>query len=252
MKVEVLSSGSKGNTTYIETKETKLLIDLGNTCKYVKEKLANLNVDPSSLDAILITHTHDDHIKGLKVFQKKYNIKVYIAPKMQPQLNYINNYEIVTEDTIKIKDVEINIIRTSHDAEDSRGYIINSNEKSIVYITDTGYINNKYFDLLRNRDIYIIESNHDIEMLNNGPYPFQLRQRILGDKGHLSNYDSSKYLSEFIGNKTKCIMLAHLSEENNTQELAYSTLIERLNSNNQKVDKIIIATQNQETELIEI
>lgn len=252
MKVVVLSSGSKGNTTYIETEQTKLLIDLGNTCKYVKEKLERINVDPSSIDAILITHTHDDHIKGLKVFEKKYNIKVYMAPKMQPQLDYIENYEIVTENIIKIKDIEINVIRTSHDAEDPRGYVINNKGKSIVYITDTGYINNKYFDLLRNRDIYIMESNHDIEMLNSGPYPFQLRQRILGDKGHLSNYDSSKYLSEFIGDKTKCIMLAHLSEENNTQELAYNTLIERLNNNNQKVDKIIIATQNQETELIEI
>jgi len=252
MKVKVLSSGSKGNTTYIETEQTKILIDLGNTCKYVKEKLERLNVDPKSLDAILITHTHDDHIKGLKVFEKKYNIKVYIAPKMKEYLNYIENYEIVTENIIKIKDIEINIIKTSHDAEDSRGYIINNKEKSIVYITDTGYINNKYFDLLKNRDIYIMESNHDVELLNSGPYPFQLRQRILGDKGHLSNYDSSKYLSEFIGNKTKCIMLAHLSEENNTKDLAYNTLIERLKSKNQNVDKIIIATQNEETELIEI
>lgn len=252
MKVVVLSSGSKGNTTYIETENTRILIDLGNTCKYVKEKLERLNVEPSTIDGILLTHTHDDHIKGLKVFEKKYNIKVYISPKMKPKLDFIENYQIVTEKIIKIKDIEINIIRTSHDAEDPRGYIINNKDKSIVYITDTGYINNKYFDLLKNRDIYIMESNHDVDLLNSGPYPFQLRQRILGDKGHLSNYDSSKYLSEFIGDKTKCIMLAHLSEENNTQELAYNTLIERLNNNNQKVDKIIIATQNQETELIEI
>ena len=252
MKVRILSSGSKGNTTYIETENTKLLIDLGNSCKYVKEKLEGINVDPNSIDGILITHTHDDHIKGLKVFEKKYNTKVYMAPKMQQYLKYIENYEIITENTIKIKDIEINIIRTSHDAEDSRGYIINHKEKSIVYITDTGYINNKYFELLKNRDIYIMESNHDVELLNNGPYPFQLRQRILGDKGHLSNYDSAKYLSEFIGEKTKCIMLAHLSEENNTRELAYNTLKERLEKNEQNIDKIIIATQNQETELIEI
>lgn len=252
MKVEVLSSGSKGNTTYIETKEAKILIDLGNTCKYVKEKLERLEVDPKSLDAILITHTHNDHIKGLKVFEKRYGTKVYMSPKMQPYLKFVDNYEIMSKNIIKIKDIEINIVKTSHDAEESRGYIINNEGKSIVYITDTGYINQKYFDLLKNRDIYILESNHDIEMLNNGPYPFALRQRILGDKGHLSNYDCSKYLSEFIGDNTKCIMLAHLSEENNTKELAYNTLIERLNNNNQKVDKIIITTQNEETELVEI
>jgi len=252
MRIEVLSSGSKGNSTYIETTSTKILIDLGNTCKYVKEKLEQINVDPNELDAILITHTHTDHIKGLKTFEKKYNTKVYMSPKMRSELSFIENYQIIEENSIQIKDAQIDVIRTSHDAEESRGYIINNNNKSVVYITDTGYINNKYFDLLKNKDIYILESNHDIEMLNNGPYPFALRQRILGDKGHLSNYDSSKYLSEFIGNKTKCIILAHLSEENNTKDLAYNTLIDRLNHNNQKVDKIIIATQNKETELIEI
>lgn len=252
MKVEVLSSGSKGNTTYIETNQTKILIDLGNTCKYVKEKLERLNVDPKTLDAILITHTHIDHVKGLKVFSKRYNTKVYMSPKMQKELLFVENYEIIKESRLKIKDIEIDVIRTSHDAEESRGYIINNDGKSIVYITDTGYINAKYFQLLKNKDIYILESNHDVEMLNNGPYPFQLRQRILGDKGHLSNYDCSKYLSEFIGSNTKCIMLAHLSEENNTKELAYNTLIERLNNNHQKVDKIIIATQNEETEMVEI
>ena len=252
MKVQVLSSGSKGNTTYIETKNTKILIDIGNTCKYVKEKMEGLNVDPKDLNAILITHAHDDHVKGLKVFQKKYHTKVYIAPKMINEIPYIENYEIITTDKIRINDIEVEIIKTSHDAEDPRGYIINNDGKSIVYITDTGYINQKYFDMLKNRDVYILESNHDIEMLNNGPYPFKLRQRILGDKGHLSNYDCSKYLSEFIGLNTKYIVLAHLSEENNTKELAYNTLIERLNNNNQKIDNILIATQNEETELIEI
>ena len=97
-----------------------------------------------------------------------------------------------------------------------------------------------------------MESNHDIEMLSNGRYPFHIRQRILGDKGHLSNYDSAKYISSFIGNKTKCVMLAHLSEENNTRELAYNTLVDRLRNNNQEIDKIIITRQDEETELIEV
>ena len=100
MRVEVLSSGSKGNTTYIETKNAKILIDLGNTCKYVKEKLAKIEVDPSEIDAILITHTHVDHINGLKVFEKRYNTKVFMAPKMQPDLAFIENYEIIEDSNV--------------------------------------------------------------------------------------------------------------------------------------------------------
>lgn len=245
MRAVVLSSGSKGNTTFIESGNTKILIDIGNTCKYVTEKLKGIGIEPSEIDAILITHTHSDHINGLKVFTNKYNPKVYFSNKMQEELEYINNYSIIKEGLLELNDLTIHIIKTSHDASDSYGYIIESNDKSIVYITDTGYINHKYFNLLSNKNIYILESNHDIEMLNNGPYSFSLRQRILGDKGHLSNYDCSKYLSNFIGNNTKCIMLAHLSQDNNTPNIAYDTLIERLNNNNQTVDKIIVLKQNE-------
>lgn len=245
MKVIVLSSGSKGNTTFIESKNTKILIDIGNTCKYVTEKLKGIGIEPEKIDGILLTHTHIDHVKGLKVFQNKYNTKIYFSNKMKEELEYINtNYELIEEGIIKLKDLTINIIKTSHDTNESFGYIIESNDKSIVYITDTGYINNKYFNLLSNKNLYILESNHDIEMLNNGPYPFKIRQRILGDKGHLSNYDCSKYLSNFIGNNTKCIMLAHLSQDNNTPNIAYNTLIERLNNTNHNVEKIIILKQD--------
>ena len=253
MKVIVLSSGSKGNTTYIETKETRILIDAGNTCKYIINKLEEYNIEPTSIDAIFITHTHIDHIKGLKVLVKKINPCVYITEKMHPYLDYLENYHIINEEEIKIKDILVEVIKTSHDTEDSVGYIINNKDnKSIVYITDTGYINRKYFDILKNRDIYIMESNHDVEMLNNSSYPFATRQRILSDKGHLSNYDSAKYLSTFIGDKTKYILLAHLSEENNTKELAYVTLTDRLTKENIKVNKIIITKQDKETEFITI
>lgn len=251
MKVCVLSSGSKGNTTYIQSDNTKILIDAGNTSKYIKEKLEELGVLPSELDAILITHTHVDHVNGLKVFSKKYNIPVYITELMLSKLDYLDNY-IFLSDEFNINDLHINAFKTSHDAEDSRGYIISCGDKSVVYITDTGYINQKYFEMLKNKNLYIMESNHDVEMLTNGKYPFKLRQRILSDKGHLSNYDSAKYLSLFIGNNTKYIMLAHLSEDNNTEDLAYNTLIERLNSEDIVFNNIIIAKQNKETEFVEV
>jgi len=252
MKVKVLSSGSKGNTTFVETENTKILIDCGNTCKYICEKLKNINVNPNDIDAILITHTHVDHIKGLQAFLNKYNSKVYLTEKMQPELQYVNNYCLVSDNNFTINDIEIDIIKTSHDVQDSQGFILTNDNKSIVYITDTGYINIKYHEKLKNRNLYIFESNHDIEMLNNSKYPFHLRKRILSDKGHLSNYDSAKYLTEFIGNNTKYILLAHLSEENNTCELAYETLLDRLNKYQKHVDNIIVTEQDRETELIEL
>lgn len=252
MKVIVLSSGSKGNTTYIETKNAKILIDAGNTSKYILEKLYQYEINPKEIDAIFITHTHVDHIKGLKTLLKNINPCVYITKTMRTEMDYLNNFYIINEETIKIKDMYIDVIKTSHDTEESVGYIVNEGDKSVVYITDTGYINKKYYNTLKNKDMYIMESNHDVEMLNNSSYPFSIRKRILSDKGHLSNYDSAKYLSNFIGNKTKYILLAHLSEENNTKELAYQTLIDRLNKENIKVENIIIAEQNKETEYITI
>ena len=244
MRVVVLSSGSRGNTTFIESGNIKILIDAGNTCKYIVNSLKGIGIDANDLDGIFITHTHVDHIKGLKVFLNKFDVKVYCSAKMLEELDYVNNYEIINEGIVDLGDLIINVIRTSHDVSESFGYILEGNNKSVVYVTDTGYINNKYFPVLSNRDLYIMESNHDIEMLNNGRYSFNLRQRILGDKGHLSNYDSALYLSKFIGDNTKYIMLAHLSEENNSPSVAYDTLMERLSSTNQNIDRVIILEQD--------
>lgn len=246
MKVSVLASGSKGNSTYIETNNTKVLIDAGMSNLYIEKKLILLGVNPDDINFIFITHTHTDHIAGLKVFIKKHHPKVFLTLDMYNELkDILNDYEILESEVI-LNDLIVDYFKTSHDT-DSVGYIFKSNDKEIVYVTDTGYINIKNLKKLNNKDLYIFESNHDIEMLMNNPnYPYQIKQRILGDKGHLSNNQCKEYLNKIIGDKTKYIVLAHLSEQNNDPSLALNNL------NDIKNIKIMIATQNEGTELIEV
>ena len=250
MRVCVLASGSKGNCCYIETNNTKILIDIGLNCINIERKLIEKNINPDEIEAILITHTHKDHVDGLRVFNKKHKAKAYLTEIMYKELNQeLTNYEFIS-DKLEIKDLKITAIKTSHDAEDSNGYIIEDDKTSIVYITDTGYINIKNHKLLKNKTMYILESNHDVEMLMNNPnYPYHIKQRILGDKGHLSNKDSAYYLKKFIGNDTKHIILAHLSEHNNTDDLALKTLKETIDLDNLDIQ---IAHQEIQTELIEV
>lgn len=254
MEISVLASGSKGNVSYITSYSTKLLIDLGLTLSSIEKKLFDIGVRPNEIDGILLTHTHTDHTSSLKNFIKKYNTKLYLSEKMYNELSKtINlfNYEIIDKEFI-INDINIQVIKLSHDTDDSNGYILESDNKSIAYITDTGYINKKYFNILKNKDIYVIESNHDIEMLMNGNRPYFLKQRILGDKGHLDNKISANYLAKFIGSNTKKVILIHLSEDNNTPELALDTLKETLEKNNINFNNIIISSQEERTELIKI
>ena len=254
LNVCVLASGSKGNSTYIASPNTKILIDMGMTCSYIVNKLKSLEVNPNEIDGILISHTHSDHIAGLKVFLKKYNPTLYLTEKMYLDLKNqmtISSYIIIDKE-FNIKDLKITPVKTSHDASDSQGYIVENQGKTAAYITDTGYINQKNYQILTNKNVYIMESNHDITMLMEGKYPYHLKQRILGDYGHLSNHDSANYLSKFIGNETKHVFLAHLSEENNTPTLALTTLQEKLKEKNIEFDSISIAEQKERSELIEL
>lgn len=254
MEVCALTSGSKGNSTYVSTKSTRLLIDIGSTSMYVEKKLKEINIDPKSINGILISHTHNDHISGLKVFIKKYNPTIFATEKMIRELKklfYIDNYVIIDE-TFSIGDINVTSIKTSHDAVDSNGYILENNGKSVVYITDTGYINRKNYSKLKNKNLYIFESNYDVNMLMNGKYPYYLKQRILSDKGHLSNKDASYYLSKLIDKETKTIILAHLSKENNTPEIAKEELVNKLKSENKSIEKIVISLQLERTEMIEV
>ena len=255
MKACLLSSGSKGNSCLVMTDEVKILIDVGTTTAYIENELDKLNIKAKDIDAVLITHIHDDHIKGLKTFIKKYNPTIYVTNKLLGLLEEVVGtfkYELYEDKMAYIKDLTINIIKTSHDAGESLGFIIKHNNKSLAYITDTGYINSKYFDLLKNKTVYMIESNHDVKMLREGPYPYFLQQRVIGDKGHLSNKQTSDYLCKFIGKDTNKIVLTHISEKNNTEEKVLETFNETLKENNIKFRNVIISRQNEPTEVIEI
>lgn len=252
MKICILASGSKGNSAYIETNETKSLVDLGMSAGYIAKALKNIDVDPSSIQRVFITHTHSDHVAGLKVFLKKYHPTVYLTRKMEEELDFDIEDKIYLEEDISIADLDVKVIKTSHDAADSNGFVFSSLDKSVVYITDTGYIHVKNFDKLKNKNVYVFESNHDVRMLREGKYPYYLQQRILSDKGHLSNKDSAYYLSEFIGDDTEKIILIHLSEENNKPEVALKTLLDTLEKKSVRVPDIEIAMQRESTELIEL
>jgi len=253
MKISVLSSGSKGNCTYVETNNHKILIDIGNSCAYIEKALKQIGIEPSSIDIILITHAHIDHVGGLKVFCKKYGPLVYISKKIQDEAN-LNIINSNMDEIININnDIKIKSINLSHDVSDIKGYVIEEDNSSMVYITDTGYISEKNFNDIINKNLYVFESNHDVEMLMNNPkYPHHTKIRILSDKGHLSNKDSAYYLSKLIGNNTKQVILAHLSEQNNTEDLALSTLKETLFRKNIEFNNIVIARQNEMTELFNV
>lgn len=255
MKVCVLSSGSKGNSTLVITDKVKILIDLGTTTSYVEAALNNLNVDVKEISHILITHSHADHIKGLKVFIKRYNPVILVTEDMKNVLEKeLGNfrYEYYEDKKALIGDLTVNVIKTSHDAEESIGFVLTNNNSSMVYITDTGYINQKYFKILSNNNLYVLESNHDIKMLMDGPYPYYLQQRVRGDKGHLSNKQASDYLCKFIGDNTRKIVFAHISEHNNSYEKVIETFNEELSKNDMKFDDVLIAKQNEATEVIEV
>lgn len=255
MKVCVLSSGSKGNSTLVITDKVKILIDLGTTTSYVEAALNNLNVDVKEISHILITHIHVDHIKGLKVFIKRYNPVILVTEDMKNVLEKeLGNfrYEYYEDKKAIIGDLTVNVIKTSHDAEESIGFVLTNNNSSMVYITDTGYINQKYFKILSNNNLYVLESNHDIKMLMDGPYPYYLQQRVRGDKGHLSNKQASDYLCKFIGDNTRKIVFAHISEHNNSYEKVIETFNEELSKNDMKFDDVLIAKQNEATEVIEV
>lgn len=251
MKLKTIASGSKGNCSIVLCDGTNFIIDMGISYLTLKKSLEENSLSFDQFTGVLITHNHNDHINGLASLVKKTNLPVFIPEEMYEGLKGVvpkERCEFI-DDLFKINDVTIELIHTSHDAPYSVGFIITQDDKSIVYVTDTGYINRKYLNKMVDKDLYLIESNHDEVMLMDGPYPRFLKERVISDKGHLSNKTTSKYLEKIVGNRTKYVILAHISEKNNTEELAYSCTKKVLDNTNIEV---LVAKQYEESPIIEV
>lgn len=251
MKIKVLASGSKGNSTFIENNNTKILIDVGINYQTIKQELQNIEEDISDIDAIIISHIHSDHLKGLKSIIKHKIIPVYIRKELKDEVKKIIDEEYINiiDESFKINDLYIEVLHVSHDVPNF-GFIVNSDKKSVVYITDTGYINKKNLEKTINKTLYIIEANHNEKMLMEGKYPYILKQRVLSDEGHLSNRYTGRYLNTVIGKNTKYIILAHLSENNNTSKLALEEVEEELINNEFNSKNILVAKQKDGSEMV--
>ncbi len=222
MKYTVFCSGSKGNSTLIETEQVKILLDCGHTKRYLTQSFLDAGLSCSQIDAVIITHNHIDHVAQLRLFKDKPVFAPHVLPSREDTI-VLEPFEWIT-----LGDLKIYALPLSHDAQETFGYVIKHQDETLVYITDTGYIRETDFETLSNAEYYIFESNHDVELLMATSRPYPLKKRILSANGHLSNQDSAQYLASLIGLKTKSILLAHLSSEANTERHALEELVTTL------------------------
>jgi phosphoribosyl 1,2-cyclic phosphodiesterase len=233
----VLASGSTGNAIYVETEEHSFLVDAGLSGKQMEELFAKIGRKIENLSAILVTHEHSDHIKGIGVLARKYKLPVYANEKTWRAMDGLIG-EIASEqkfvfpmETVKsFGALDIESFGVSHDAAEPMFYIFHHAGKKLVLITDTGYVSDRMKGIIKNADTYIFESNHDVQMLRMGRYPWNVKRRILSDVGHVSNEDAAIAMSEVAGDRTKSIYLAHLSLDNNMKELARMSVTQTLQS----------------------
>lgn len=248
-----LYSGSSGNSLFIQTENTKILVDCGVSCKKVEEGLKSLDVDPSSIDAVLITHEHSDHVKGLGTFSKKFDVPIFANQEtldnMEAQTakisdNNINTFKVY--DKFEVGDLAVFPFAISHDAANPCGFNIFKDNKKISIATDIGTIDSKTIKNLEDSIFILLESNYDPDILRCSPYPYLLKRRIASPTGHLPNNKAGETISYLMNSGLETAMLGHLSKENNFPELAYKTVTEELINNNKDVSKINLSVASRE------
>lgn len=265
MKMCSIASGSSGNCIYIGTEATHLLVDVGISCKKTVEGLNQLGLKGQDIDGILITHEHADHINGLGVMSRKFGIPIYAtsgtikAIKGIKSLGAIDEelfHEVNADEKMIVKDITVNPMRISHDAAQPVAYRFQYGGRKMAVVTDLGTYDEYTVESLKGMDALMLEANHDINMLQVGPYPYYLKQRILGKRGHLSNELSGKLLSRLLHDHLQAVCLGHLSKENNLEELAYETvrLEITMGDNAYKPDDfpIFVANRSELSQMVEI
>ena len=249
-----LYSGSSGNSFLVQTQNTKILVDCGESAKKITEALNQLNTNINSIDSIIITHEHTDHVKGLGTISKKYNIPVYAnkktwdaMPEQKEKILTSNQKIFNVSENFEIGDLIIYPFDIPHDAANPCGFNIFHDNKKISIATDIGHMNSKVIHKLEDSSFILLESNYDPNILKYSHYPYQLKKRIEGPNGHLPNIEAGRTISYLMNSGLNNVMLGHLSRENNFPELAYKTVVEELLQNNHDENKINIKVANRFT-----
>lgn len=230
-----LYSGSSGNSLFVESENTKLLVDAGVSSKKIEEALAKLEINPTSIDGILITHEHSDHVQGLGTFAKKFNLPVFVnektldaMPKQKEKISEKNIKLFNINEKFEIGDLKVKPFSIPHDAANPCGFNIFKDDKKISIATDIGHMTNWILKNLEDSIFIMLESNYDPEVLKYSKYPYQLKTRIAGPDGHLSNELAGKTISYLLNSGLKQAVLGHLSKQSNFPELAYKTVIDEI------------------------
>ena len=265
VSVSVLASGSRGNSTVIESSQARILVDVGISCRETFKRLKSIGFDPRSLSAILITHEHSDHVNGLATLAKKLNVPVFMTGATHQawarsqrdeagELPKLQKLEIFSAGrSFQIADVTVTAFTIPHDAADPVGFTFRAEGTKVAIATDLGYVPASVCDHLRKCDVLIIESNHDLEMLRVGPYPWSVKQRVMSRVGHLSNESLAQFFASGYDKSASYIVLAHLSEQNNHPEVARKAAEDALGPQRTLIEnRILLAAQDAPAETIRL
>lgn len=247
MRVCLLASGSKGNAVYIEAGDSRILVDAGLSAREIERRLGTIGADAAKLDAILVTHEHQDHTTAVGPLARRYRLPVCIHPRTHAAAR-IGRIEAVREfdtgSSFELRDLQVTPFPLTHDAAETVGFVVDTPTGRIGVATDLGIATRLVADCLRDCRVLVLESNHDERMLRDGPYPWHLKQRISSRHGHLSNTEAAELLGSLLWEGTDAVFLAHLSETNNDPQLARCNARAVLDNQNRCAPHLYVGTQN--------